>query len=552
MHTSFLQRFCVQLRSELRLLLWPALAMPVVLLLRLWYRLPASAEDLNMPAIQGIASLPVRMLAQLLPVWMVFISIRADAPANSNTATLTRPLGGAAMWWAKLTSLALTIAVPWLIADLYIASTVPQSTASWLAIALSSVVNSLMLIALIATVGCITSSHTAAIGATLAAFVAWYCWDSGLEGVLGQMLTGDRASPTQLLCASAVGRVIALATAMIAWWFAMAKRATRASLATLAIGIVIVLLVPRVWPFDWLQRPALQLTNPLTLRLGKPDPKDSTPSQALWPTLRIAGLGKDEVAGVLAFAPVVSDKPWPGDAFTTDFKTGNGLLTAQWLTNDHVRPVMDHYAADDLWPHSERPNNPQRLPLAEVIKNPTQTWRLRVAVHRMRSIGECKLSDIIQRPMDFPVREGMSLRLGPERSKLNFYCGVQEMHSALIPERGFAPITHLDPKLPTNTPLGFHFLLVSHDPDARENRFAFDEMASYWGGSDSSRGLLRENTAQRGITMVWLPGPRIKLGFTTEERYQETTTVQVWITEDCGTQDFDLTPEQLQQVRAAH
>jgi hypothetical protein len=94
----------------------------------------------------------------------------------------------------------------------------------------------------------------------------------------------------------------------------------------------------------------------------------------------------------------------------------------------------------------------------------------------------------------------------------------------------------------------FNFVLIAHDPESRENTFDFADMADYWGGRDSSWGLLLDRTDYRGIVGLHPPRAGIALGFTTEKRWRETTTVQVWVAEERGTMDFDLTPEQINEV----
>ena len=122
------------------------------------------------------------------------------------------------------------------------------------------------------------------------------------------------------------------------------------------------------------------------------------------------------------------------------------------------------------------------------------------------------------------------------------------MRSTLLPVHDHAPIGMLKDSSSYGFTMPFNFVLIAHDPESRENTFDFADMADYWGGRDSSWGLLLDRTDYRGIVGLHPPRAGIALGFTTEKRWRETTTVQVWVAEERGTMDFDLTPEQINEV----
>lgn len=152
MSTSFTTRFLVQLRTDLRLLAWPAWFTALVMALQLHYRVPPELVTSASGRLYLLASAPLSWLARLLPFALVLLALRADAPSNSNTASLTRPIGGGAMWCAKLTALVLTLSVPWTVCDLFVASVSPHSTSGWLAIIVSSLGNTLFMIGICAAI----------------------------------------------------------------------------------------------------------------------------------------------------------------------------------------------------------------------------------------------------------------------------------------------------------------------------------------------------------------------------------------------------------------
>lgn len=550
MSANFAQRFLVQLRADLRLLAWPALAYVTTLLIRLWYRMPESSDDVQRTALQGFGESPVRYLTMLLPLWIVYLSIRFDAPANTNTASLTRPIGNVAQWWAKLVTLTLLISVPWVACDVFIAASSPHSFASWLAIIVSSLGNTIYLIALCAAVASLANSQKRLITMALVGPVIWLVWKEWLMPVLARLIVTDTESLTLSRCRSIAINACAIVTVMTAWWMAMAWRRPRAAMVAGIVGVIGIIACEAFWNIDWLARPQLQLDHRLALKFGKPKADDPDPGQTLWPELRISGLAKDEVCGVVAFAPVLPGKPWPGEGFRTDYDWNQPTGIAYWMNNDFVRPVMSNFPASDFWPNSGSHDNPARPPLAKLFKRTDQPWRLRLAVHHMKMIGEFSLDDVVHHARIVPLQDGKSLRLGPMRDEgsMTLHCAVLEARSTLLPEQEFAPLTTLSRNGEIAGELPFNFLLVSHDPEARENRFAFAQFASYWGGENTSWGTMFIRNNHRGIVSVDKPRARIGLGFTTEEKWQRTAAVQVWIPEERGTVDFDLTPEQLKQL----
>ena len=124
------------------------------------------------------------------------------------------------------------------------------------------------------------------------------------------------------------------------------------------------------------------------------------------------------------------------------------------------------------------------------------------------------------------------------------------MRSTLLPDLDHAPIRMIKSSSIHGHTVPFNFMLVAHDTEAKENTFDFPDLADFWGGRDSSWGLLVERTNHRGSVGLHPPTARIALGLTTEEQWLRTTTVQVWVPEERGTRDFDLTPEQLKLALA--
>lgn len=556
MSRSFTTRFLVQLRADLRLLAWPALFTALIIVLRLRYRVPAEQMGASVAQLQQLTSSPISWLARLLPFALVLLALRADAPSNPDTASLTRPIGGGAQWSAKLAALFLTLCVPWLLCDLYVAGIPPHSAAGWLAILASSLGNTLFMVGVSAAIASLASSRRQLMLLAVVLIALWMLGGAWLKSLFVDTLAIRQRAPTLKSCAETAACGVAFIAVFSAWWLATVKRRQGFALAALAFGFVSAVVIGNAWPIDWLARPALKLDSKLALKLGQPAAGDTAPGQPLWPTLRITGLGKDEVCGILAFAPVIPDKPWPGGDFFTDFQPADpNPSRLQWLNNEHVRALLPHYATTDLWPLAERYHDPKRPALAQLIKRTNQPWRLRLAVHRLRRAGDLPLATVWHQAVDLPLGEGLALRLGPVRdhgegSATTLHCGLHELRSTLLPPAAHAPIRMIKPSQIYRRDMPFNFILVAHDAEARENTFDFADMANYWGGLDSSWGLLVDRTNYRGLIFLHPPSARIGLGFTTEKDWLRTTTVQVWAPEERGIVDLDLSPEEVRQLLA--
>jgi hypothetical protein len=310
MSPTFLHRFFHQLRQELRLLAWPAVAALAILLMRLWYRLPPSKVSHGLGQMQDVLNGPISLLAHALPMLLVIFSMRADGPSNPNTASLTRPIGGGAMTCAKLVAYVLLISVPWLLGDLCVAGFAPHNLIGWGAITVSSLGNTLYLIALTAAVACLARSKRQLAIVVVAFVVAWMGWRYFGGAESAQRWFTRPATAPQQTCAGIVAMVMLILAGLSSWWQTMARRSQRGGMAVLIAGVLLVPAVQMLWRIDWLSHPALVVKDNLALHIGAPDPKH----QSLWPRLHVAGLGPDEVALILPAgvigSKVVTCAPW--------------------------------------------------------------------------------------------------------------------------------------------------------------------------------------------------------------------------------------------------
>ena len=133
--------------------------------------------------------------------------------------------------------------------------------------------------------------------------------------------------------------------------------------------LVLAPFIDQAWKTDWITRPTLPYANApkLVVKVGTADPADKAPGRGLWPTLRLTGLGKDEVASIIEFAPVVQNAPWPPQGSFSDLPANpNGF--GNWLLTDHTRALFKHYPPTTLWRQHVNDSFNGRKTLPEVLQ----------------------------------------------------------------------------------------------------------------------------------------------------------------------------------------
>jgi len=359
-------------------------------------------------------------------------------------------------------------------------------------------------------------------------------------------------------CGRMVASVVAFLGVITAWWLATVPRRRATAGALLVISLMQAPLVSAMWKVDWITPPAQHYPGKkLGVKTGKADPADKTPGRALWPTLRITGLGKDEVASIIDLAPIRGgEKEWPPLGSYSDLEPNTNGFDC-WLHLDHLRALLKHSEPTTLWRHrlynngihSGRPKIKDALNALRL--DPTtmpERWRLRIAVHEMRRIGSVPFKELWAHGVNFPVRAGLRVEFTPFTSLAGAWQSKGWLHSVyplVLPQREHRPAEA------RGRPLAEGFLLVLEDPELRENE-AFDigpQQRNY--GLDRYLSLaLQSDESQSFEVRLWTPAVQHELLKTTHEDWVKRLNATLWHAEERGTVDIELTALQMAEVLA--
>lgn len=549
MNPTFIHRFRHQLAIELKRALVPGAVFVLLLVCRSFTRIPLPLTSKHMGRwMLGWFREELIVLLPLAALLLLYRSIRADAPSNADTASLTRPIGTGALWLAKLSALLIVIVLPLVLSDQFVSMAVTHPFIGRLAILAGSLLIFLCVCVPAATMFGLASSTRQIAVMFFTVLLGCVLWAASADVLHGLNEALARLKPQGARdCALIAASVLFALLSTLAWWFASVPRKRGLSALVLIAAFLQWPLTLKVWPWDWLTPPELRYARNVTLKLGQPASEDKAPGRPLWKTLRIAGLGKDEVASIVTFAPIDIATGWPGKSFTTDFKPLNGRHwdSMLWVHNEYARPLMGHFPSTDLWAatYSSR----IRPELKTVIGASTQPWRLRIAVHELKLIGERPMDQVWARAQLFPLDHEQVLQLGPcelDHGREGLTTRLIETRSTLINPQPHAPLASTEGhEIPLN------LIFVVRDHDAREIRFNIESIQP--GASSSikaSIGWLRDRQEPVAHLNTQQPWPRLALGLTTEEEWRKHATIQVWGLDFKGTRDFEITPEQLKKA----
>ena len=555
----FFSRVCHQCRTEWRhqsgiVLLWLAL-----LVLRQWYRRHLATEVFSK---LSYADLDLWLEAGLLlmAAALVWRCVSADAPSNTDTFSLTRPVGQAALWYGKLLFVVSGVILP---AVLVLGSSwrgFGLGWEHWLALSAAVIFTGGLVCSFAGGLTALAATSRQVMALALLAVLGAGVWLAMWERFSdGDVMTLEQRHVQQ--CGSAVAALICLAGLLTSWWLATVSR-RRLSAASLMLGTLVASpLIARAWRTDWITRPHQSYANAakLAVKVGKADPADKAPGRGLWPTLRIVGLGKDEVASIIEFAPINENTPWPPEGSYSDL-TVNDSGSDSWLRHEHTRALFKHAAPTTLW-RDNIDNDVMyngRKSLAEVLKMLhlnredviTLRWRLRLAVHEMKRIATVPFRQFWTQENSFFIRPGLRLEFNVyslTRKNGGMHGRVHRVSSALLPTD-----THRSAHA-RGRDLGDDFFLVLEDRELRENLALSLGLVERERNPSLYRDIARpwQNDENQGFeTHVHMPSPQIVILQTTRDEWIDHQDASFWHAEERGTVEFELTPEQMAQVLA--
>ncbi len=363
------------------------------------------------------------------------------------------------------------------------------------------------------------------------------------------------------LCGSFVAALTALGGLLVAWWLAMVPRRRFSAAGVMLIALAGAPLIASAWRTDWITPPPLTYANEakIGIKVGKADKEDKAPGRSLWPTLRLTGLGKDEVASIIEFAPLDESSEWPPTGSYSDL-TVNESGFDSWLHTDHTRVLFKYSAPTTLWRQSIGNNELYngRKPLAAVLQQlrlkrdeaMARRWRLRLAIHEMKRVATLPYRQFWSQENSFLIRPGL-------RMEFNAFAWLREaweLHGRA--HRLSSAVLAIDANRSAHVrgrDLSDNFFLVLEDPDLGENE-AIDlhlsqrekRFSSY---HDQSR--LWQIDENQGLEVrLWTPNEQHAILKTTHEDWVKRLNATLWHAEERGMMDIELTAAQMTEVLA--
>lgn len=502
----------------------------------------------------------VPLLMFLLPATVAWRCISADSPSNTDCMTLTRPIGQTALWLGKVAFLFCGIVLPLLIVESTGWAGFQLGMGAWLGLGSGLMLYFGLVIGTVSALTALTSTTRQVIALAVLGVLLAGLWLTGGVSMMQFWWPAKNAAAAEALkvCGGVVASLVAFLGVIAAWWLATVPRRRAVAAGVLVISVMQAPLVSAMWKVDWITPPRLGYpVKKLGVKTGKTDPADKTPGRALWPTLRITGLGKDEVASVIDFAPIVDGhKEWPPlGSYSELVPNTNGFDS--WLHLEHVRALLKHSAPTTLWWH-QLYNNALfngRARIQEAIKplhlDPKAMpvrWRLRLAVHEMRRMGTVSFKELWEQGAIFPVRPGLRVEFQPVTTTFIGWETKGRLHwvyPQVLPARKYRPAES------RGQPLAEGFLLVLEDPELRENRAQDLGPHQHEYGPGRHRGFAWQADESQGFDLrIASPVVQHDLLKTTNEDWINRLNATLWHAEERGTVELELTAAQMAEVLA--
>lgn len=529
----------------------------VVLVLRQWHRTNEAKARFSKLSIAGL-DLWLEAGAVLTAAALVWRCVSADTPSNTDTFSLTRPAGQAALWWGKVLFLFSSVILPALLVTATTWGGFGLGTGQWMAMTGAVLLAGGLVCAATGTLTALTSSSRQVITLAVLAIVSAGVW-LGMQESFTETAQITLEQHHLKQAGSLVAAISVFVGLMVAWWLVTVPRRRWMAMGCMAGVLTAAPLIAGAWQIDWITPPPLSYANAskLSLKFGKPDPADKTPGRGFWPTLRITGLSKDEVASIVEFAPINEGQEWPPEGSHSDLPA-NDTGYDSWLHTDHVCALFKHHPSTTLWRQSIGNNAMYngRKTLEAVLQSLrlkredaiTGRWRLRLVVHEMKRVTTLPFRQLWTQGNEFLIRPGLKV-------EFNAYAWLRdawEMHGRV--HRLSSAVLSADSRRPARVrgrDLGDDFLLVLEDTELRENEVMHLQIVQRDGRYTSYRNqssLWQINENQGCEIRMWTPRAQKVILQATDDEWIDRMNASLWHAEERGTVEFELTPEQMSQV----
>ncbi len=345
--------------------------------------------------------------------------VRADAPGSDVTTSLTRPAGRGALWTAKLGFVLLALWLPYQGMHALAWRAFDLRPASWTAVLVITGLPALAVAFLAAWLASLRiQKNTVAVITTVLLILGFWVLQGIVPGLIQDfsfhlvrhLPNYDTPEASLLRCQILVAMLWAAAAFAVGWLLAaLGRRSLAVVLAALVTGIVFA----SYWTWDWQRLPVAKYhdTQPRLRFTDKPRPGE----QSLWPGLHLDGLPANQVAAVLALAPVIPGQDaWPLKESYSDFTTleqnGQISLRDRWMRVDHARRLSESFPDHLIWVGQRDPERPNLRGIVnqEIKRQPDaakQPWRLRLLIHEWKPVPAGNLQALGRRLPRFALDE---------------------------------------------------------------------------------------------------------------------------------------------------
>ena len=500
----------------------------------------------------------VPLITILMAVTVAWLCVRSDSPSNTDCAMLTRPIGRSALWLGKVAFLTCYVILPLVMIESMGWVGFQHGLTAWIALGGGWILSAALVLGIAGALTSLASNTRQVIAIAVLGVLGAGIWLT-LGYSMDSPPTNLKATPDAArICGGIIASVIACVGVFIAWWAATVPRRRAVASALLLLSLLQVPVVMAMWKTDWITPPALAYpAAKLGVKVGKADPKDKAPGRSLWPTLRITGLGKDEVASIIDFAPIgEKNVEWPPLGSYTDLPENKRGFDS-WMHLDHVRALLKHSPPTTLWQHAlnndghynGRPKVQEAIKPLRLDPNAMPArWRLRLALHEMRRIETVPFKVFWTQNNTFPIRPGLRVETRafiPSNGAWELNGRLHRVHSMILP-----PQPNL-PAVSRGHTLADAFLLVLEDPVLHENA-ALDISPKQRGYmlNRHHNFALQVDESQGFGPRLWPPRVQHLILKTTHEDWVSRLNASLWHAEERGTVDLELSAEQMAQVLA--
>lgn len=539
--SKFIHLLFHQCRKDFLHLRFPATIFLFVLLLRLLTHLEPHQQHLTLFSFFN-ANWVMELLTHGIAATTVCMSIFSDCASNSHATVRTRPIGPGVVFLAKILLLAVIVLFPWLLVDFYAAKNFGYTPSLWTGRIAAIVLSVSLVISFTAAITSLASNPRQLLIFMTLAILGSLVWIEGTQYIQ----RSANLPPMRLWCGGIVSAIVGLVALLMSWAISSITHRRTPAFWLFIFAIGQQPFTKTFWPHDWFSPPSLNYpsTNLSTL----PQPSSTVATQNLFQTLSLSGLRQNEVASIVAFAPMIPGDHWPPDSHYRDYEPDRhrqeNWSTIQWLHLDHLRAIARQSDPDLLWSEFN-PNHRVRRDLVE--KTPhletalQYPWKLRLAIHNLRQVADLSLETFQHHRQIVPLLPGSRLELNVVSRPHFEYEVSARIHSrfdALTSHQSFAPLEVMDYRIPTS------FMVVVHDPVTRENS-ATPVVAT----SDQSFifNWIWQVTERCD---VFLPVPQARFALTplNFESWMKRARLQIWLPEYRGTVDLEITADQMRQL----